>query len=307
MNNLGVVLKDEGRLQEALLRFDQALAIDARDAATHYNRGLTLQGLGRADDALASYKSALAIQPDFAAAHYNSGVVLCNQRQHLGAALESFDKALALEPGNEKAWTGRATALAALQRFDEALASVERGLAVNPNYAPALSTRGTILCESNRVAEGMPDFARHAELTHAQAEALQPPVAHKLRHDQEQREHLAAKGIAAPPGALYIGDGGRLAGPAINSANVESATHAWQTGKPQIAVIDNLLTDAALKKLRHFCWDSTMWRSVYPSGYLGAMPGSGFAAPRSAVDRRRVEGHFSGDFCRASAALSVGI
>jgi hypothetical protein len=39
------------------------------------------------------------------------------------------------------------------------------------------------------------------------------------------------------------------------------------------------LTDEALDKLRRFCWGSTIWRKVYPSGYLGAMPEHGFACP----------------------------
>jgi hypothetical protein len=46
-----------------------------------------------------------------------------------------------------------------------------------------------------------------------------------------------------------------------------------------LVVIDNLLTDTALQKLRDFCWDATMWRTPYPRGYLGAMPETGFAAP----------------------------
>jgi hypothetical protein len=44
-------------------------------------------------------------------------------------------------------------------------------------------------------------------------------------------------------------------------------------------VIDNLLTDEALDQLRRFCWGSTVWRNVYPGGYLGAMPEHGFACP----------------------------
>ncbi len=44
-------------------------------------------------------------------------------------------------------------------------------------------------------------------------------------------------------------------------------------------MIDNLLSDEALARLRHFCWGSTVWRKVYRDGYLGAMPEHGFACP----------------------------
>ena len=52
-----------------------------------------------------------------------------------------------------------------------------------------------------------------------------------------------------------------------------------ETSSPQVAVIDNLLTDEALEKLRQFCWRSTIWQKSYPNGYLGAMPEHGFACP----------------------------
>jgi hypothetical protein len=48
---------------------------------------------------------------------------------------------------------------------------------------------------------------------------------------------------------------------------------------PQIAVIDNLLSEVALARLRRFCWGSTVWQRVYRDGYLGAMPEHGFACP----------------------------
>ena len=36
---------------------------------------------------------------------------------------------------------------------------------------------------------------------------------------------------------------------------------------------------AALEKLRRFCLGSTVWRTIYEDGYLGALPEHGFACP----------------------------
>jgi Tfp pilus assembly protein PilF len=190
------------RPADALVSFERALAVEPRNEDAYCHRGLALQALDRNDEALASYRQALAIRPDFAAARYNVGVLLCNMRQQLDEALESLDKVLALEPGNAKAWTGRAVALSAMQRFDEALASADRALAIHPGHTPAMSARGTILCESNRVTEAMSVFAQQADLTHALDEAEQTAMPHKLQHDREQRDHLAAKGITLPPGGV---------------------------------------------------------------------------------------------------------
>ena len=75
-------------------------------------------------------------------------------------------------------------------------------------------------------------------------------------------------------------EGSRTAGLAVNpDASRGEIAARWQNQRPQMAVIDNLLTEDALDRLRRFCWGSTIWRKVYREGYLGAMPEHGFACP----------------------------
>jgi tetratricopeptide (TPR) repeat protein len=276
-HNLGTALLDLGRAKDAAPAFEKVLTLEPRNASAHYNRGLALQTMERPVEALDSYRQALAIRPDLTAAHYNIGTLLINARENLDEALAHFDTVLAREPRNQKAWTGRAKTLSGMKRFGEALESADQALAIAPDHAPAVSIRGTVLLESNRLAEAMASFMRHAALAHGDSPSTSD-VPHKQRHDQEQQAHLAAKGISLPR-SLYLGEGAALAGPAVNPMNVESATRTWLTAKPQLVVIDNLLTDEALTRLREYCLDSTIWRRSYPGGYLGAVPESGFAAP----------------------------
>ena len=107
----------------------------------------------------------------------------------------------------------------------------------------------------------------------------QSPHAHRTKHDREQQDYLATIGSKPKTGGLAIEGGGRLNGPTINPANVASAARQWHGRRPQIAVIDNLLTDEALAELRRFCWGSTVWRTNFQGGYLGALPEHGFACP----------------------------
>jgi hypothetical protein len=75
-------------------------------------------------------------------------------------------------------------------------------------------------------------------------------------------------------------EGPRVTGRAVShDASHGEIAARWLSGRPQIAVIDNLLTEEALDGLRRFCWGSTIWRKVYRDGYLGAMPEHGFACP----------------------------
>jgi tetratricopeptide (TPR) repeat protein len=70
--NLGALLYEAGRLDDALAAYDQGLAKAPREARLHYNRALALEDLGRANDALAAYEACIALADDFADAHFNA-------------------------------------------------------------------------------------------------------------------------------------------------------------------------------------------------------------------------------------------
>jgi hypothetical protein len=157
---------------------------------------------------------------------------------------------------------------------------VDRALTARPAESALTLLRGWLLCELNRIEAGLAEIRAVAarDLRSTRHESA-PAPAHKARHDSEQRAYLAAEGVVLQAGDLHFADGRALAGAAVNAANVQTAAAQWETSRPQIAVIDDFLTDAALEKLRRFCWGSTVWRTAYPNGYLGAMPEDGFTCP----------------------------
>jgi len=155
-------------------------------------------------------------------------------------------------------------------------------VAFQPDFSAAYFNRGKALCQSHQIADALSDFLKSAELTAGTAAwppADQSPDAHKTKHDREQQAYLATIGGKTAIAGLAIEGGSRLSGPAINRASVASAAEQWRTQRPQIAVIDNFLSDEALAELRRFCWGSNVWRANYERGYLGAVPEHGFASP----------------------------
>jgi tetratricopeptide (TPR) repeat protein len=70
--NLGALLYESGRLDEALRTYDQGLTHTPHEARLHYNRALALEDLQRHDEALAAYGACLKRAPDFADAHFNA-------------------------------------------------------------------------------------------------------------------------------------------------------------------------------------------------------------------------------------------
>ena len=70
--NLGALLCESRRCDEAVLLYDEALRRHPDQALLHFNRAVALEDQGRRDEALASYHASLRLAPDLADAHYNA-------------------------------------------------------------------------------------------------------------------------------------------------------------------------------------------------------------------------------------------
>jgi tetratricopeptide (TPR) repeat protein len=76
---LGAALWREGRLEEAMARWKEAIAIAPGYAEAHNNLGVALAATGRLDDATAEYMEALRLRPDYVDAHVNLAALLRRQ------------------------------------------------------------------------------------------------------------------------------------------------------------------------------------------------------------------------------------
>lgn len=75
--DLGALLCErEGRCEDALRVFDEALLHFPEDAVLHFNRAIALEEVGRFDDAERSYKRCLQLDPTYADAHHNLAILL---------------------------------------------------------------------------------------------------------------------------------------------------------------------------------------------------------------------------------------
>ncbi|MEP6740607.1 MAG: tetratricopeptide repeat protein, partial [Caldimonas sp.] len=70
--NLGALLWEGKRLDEAVALYDKALRRHPNEALLHFNRALALEDQGRLMEALHSYNTSLGLAPDLADAHYNA-------------------------------------------------------------------------------------------------------------------------------------------------------------------------------------------------------------------------------------------
>lgn len=87
--NLGALLCEAARCDEAVALFDEALRRFPDEASMFFNRAIALEDQGRHADALTDYGSCLALAPTFADAHFNAAR-LHEKRGDVRQALRHF-------------------------------------------------------------------------------------------------------------------------------------------------------------------------------------------------------------------------
>ena len=94
---LSAVLKQIGKINEALIAMQRSIQLSPQDAEAHSNLGVTLQELGKLDEAEQSLRQAIKIKPNFAEAHYNIGITL-QELGKLDEAEQSLTQAIKIKP-----------------------------------------------------------------------------------------------------------------------------------------------------------------------------------------------------------------
>jgi tetratricopeptide (TPR) repeat protein len=168
--NLGLLLMDDGRSDEAMEHLQKAFAIHPLKADAYNNLGLLLAHLGRTEEAMADYRRALALNPDHADAHNNLGILLA-RAGHRDEALAHYQRALALHPGHAEVHYNLGDLLGDLGRTGEAAAEYERALELDPTYADAHNNLGLLLADAGRTAEAIAQFRQALEANPRSADA----------------------------------------------------------------------------------------------------------------------------------------
>jgi 2-polyprenyl-3-methyl-5-hydroxy-6-metoxy-1,4-benzoquinol methylase/Tfp pilus assembly protein PilF len=93
----GNALEEQGRVAEAMARYDAAVELDPRCARAHLNRGNILSATGQIEDARGAYKFAIVCDPQYAGAYFNLG----NLNTRIGEfeqALRNYQTAIGIKP-----------------------------------------------------------------------------------------------------------------------------------------------------------------------------------------------------------------
>ena len=73
--NQGNKLAEQGRYEQAIEDYDQAIRLNPEDADAYYNRGIVYYELGQLERAIEDYDEAIRLNPEYTKAYYNRGIV----------------------------------------------------------------------------------------------------------------------------------------------------------------------------------------------------------------------------------------
>ncbi|MGD0813993.1 MAG: tetratricopeptide repeat protein [Verrucomicrobiota bacterium] len=130
-NNLGTILRQQGKVDEAITQYQEALQIEPDNESIHFNLARAFYQEGRVDLAIGQFQSALQIEPGDMEAQNNLAWLLATAPQaslRNGAkAVELARQANELAGGKNPVILGTlAAALAETGRFSEALEAARR-------------------------------------------------------------------------------------------------------------------------------------------------------------------------------------
>ena len=162
-NNLAILLDKEGRLEEAVHHYAEALRLKPNYPEAHNNLGVALEQLGRFREAIDHYFAAMDIRPSYIDACMNLGVALMRQG-NLEGAVRSFHVALEIRPGNAGIYNNLGVALERQGKPQAALEHYEKALMLDPGYAEAHNNLGIALIRHGLYDEAIEHFSEALRL-----------------------------------------------------------------------------------------------------------------------------------------------
>jgi Tfp pilus assembly protein PilF len=139
-NNLGSLLLDQGKYDEAKLVLDEALRLNPYFAPAYINLGLVHLNQRRLSEAAEHFQKALSISPNIFEAHLNLGGIY-GEMGNYQLGMVHLQKAVSIRSFSAAAHNNLANALQMLRRYDEALLHYDEALKYNPQFENARRNR----------------------------------------------------------------------------------------------------------------------------------------------------------------------
>ena len=289
-SNLGGILKDLGKLQEAELSTRKAIELNPNYAMAYSNLGGILKDLGKLQEAELSQRKAIKLKPNFADAHYSMGNILKDLGKLEEAEL-SQRKAIKLKPNFAKANEALGLILLEKNEFDLSLKYFsESAKLLNDQTEKKSNDQRFKIISKTKIEHDIEQFEYLASKNYdikqfTDLSLLYKKVASEINWPSDtslitlNKKHQSLLKESYNR-LIHLLEAPKLKDEVINnSLNIEQITDDYFKHEFGLTYIDNFLSSEAIKTLRDFLLESTIWFNVKQNGYVGAFLREGFANP----------------------------
>jgi protein O-mannosyl-transferase len=161
-NNLGPILFDEGKTEEAMEHFKKAIELNRDYTDAYNNRGNIYAAQGQYDLAIKDYDETIKLSSDYTLAYNNRGTVYSDTGRYQ-RAIEDFNEAIRLQSGYIDAYNNRGIAYGRLGQFPRAIEDFTTAISLQSNNSEAYNNRGITYIMLNNAELGCRDLQRACE------------------------------------------------------------------------------------------------------------------------------------------------
>ncbi|PWU09748.1 MAG: hypothetical protein C5B50_26820 [Verrucomicrobia bacterium] len=158
-NDLARIYLKQGKTAEATKCLEDILAVNSRLPSVQCNLGGILETQGKLDEARKHFLEALSLDSDQPEPHNGLALVLAEQGKP-NEALEHWNKAIALRPDYLDAHNNLAYTLLQMNRIEEALPHCAMAVRLAPNSPEAHFTLANVLLAQKKPAEAAAEYEK---------------------------------------------------------------------------------------------------------------------------------------------------
>jgi protein O-mannosyl-transferase len=158
-NNLGMLLVQTERLNEAMYYLQRAVALNPNNAEAHNNLGNAWRAKGRLDQALDEFRKAVELRPNVGIYHANVGGVLAT-KGNFREAVAQFETALQNAPdnpfiANNLAWLLATCADGSVRNGARSLEIAQNAVKLSNDDARVIATLSAAYAEAGKLDEAI--------------------------------------------------------------------------------------------------------------------------------------------------------
>lgn len=155
-----------------------------QSAEIYFNTGVSKNMSKDYKGAIESYTKAIELNPVFSEAYYNRGIAAFSLKEY-PEAIDDFSKVIRMKPDYTKAYHNRGISWVALKKYKEAMEDYNMAIKLQPAYSDAYYNRGSLKNFLRDYQGAAADFKKAHELNPADIIAQKKSRAAVLKHKQQ--------------------------------------------------------------------------------------------------------------------------